>query len=73
MITGCVNNSGFKVMGSITTNNSVIENGIIYLFNKDMSISDTAAIVKGKFIFKGKISDPYPPQQRHVSRVNLCL
>lgn len=58
MITGCVNNSGFKVMGSITTNNSVIENGIIYLFNKDMSISDTAAIVKGKFIFKGKISDP---------------
>ncbi|MDD2420436.1 MAG: TlpA disulfide reductase family protein [Bacteroidales bacterium] len=55
---GCTNNEGYVVKGYITNNNLAIEKGTAYLFNKDMSVSDTATITNGKFIFKGKLEEP---------------
>lgn len=58
VLAGCVANSGYVVKGSILSDLSPIDSGTVYLFNSDMSVTDTVAIEKGRFVFEGKVENP---------------
>ena len=50
--------NGYVVKGSILSDLSPIDSGTVYLFNSDMSVTDTVAIEKGRFVFEGKVESP---------------
>lgn len=58
VLAGCMAKSGYVVKGSILSDLSPIDSGTVYLFNSDMSVTDTVAIEKGKFVFEGKVENP---------------
>jgi peroxiredoxin len=57
-MTGCINRSGYVIKGSISSELSPIDSGTVYLFNRDMSVTDTVKIEKGRFTFRGRVENP---------------
>ncbi len=51
-------NDGYVIHGKIKNNGKPVESGTIYLFNSDMTHSDTVKIKNGKFVFSGKVNIP---------------
>ncbi|MHC1780271.1 MAG: thioredoxin-like domain-containing protein [Bacteroidales bacterium] len=58
VLAGCMVRGGYVVKGSILSDQSPIDSGTVYLFNSDMSVTDTVMIEKGRFVFEGKVENP---------------
>lgn len=58
VLAGCMVRGGYVVKGSILSDQSPIDSGTVYLFNSDMSVTDTVMMEKGRFVFEGKVENP---------------
>lgn len=60
VVAACSSPSGYTIKGTVTGDESLTKSGEVYLVNRDKEnpIRDTAALVDGKFTFKGNVVMP---------------